>query len=75
MSDTLDSLKSAAGHLTSVERVELVQFLIHFDQTTDEDIETNWDLELARQEAEIESGIADGKSIEEVFTQIRERYK
>jgi hypothetical protein len=75
MSETLDNLKSAAGHLTTLEREELVQFLINFDQGTDEDIETNWDLELARQEAEIECGIADGKTVEEVFAQMRERYK
>lgn len=75
MSPTLDALKCEAGKLSGEERAELAHFLLSsLDPMEDPDAEAAWDAELARREADIQSGKVSGRPASEVFARAREKY-
>jgi putative addiction module component (TIGR02574 family) len=75
MPRTLDTIKSEVSKLTDRDRAELAYFLISsLDPKTDPNAEAAWDAELARREAEIETGKVIGRPADEVFTRLREKY-
>lgn len=75
MASAIEDLKSELAALTNGERAELAHFLIQsLDRETDADMGSAWDVELARRVAEIEGGGAIGKSAEQVFAELREKY-
>ena len=75
MLPTLDILKSEVGKLSSQERAELAHFLLSsLDPDVDPDAEAAWDAELARREAEIDSGKIIGRPAGEVFARLHEKF-
>jgi putative addiction module component (TIGR02574 family) len=74
MSETVENLKSLVEKLSSSERAELAEFLIHsLDQEQDDDAETLWELELTRRVNDIKTGKAVGKPAEQVFAELRKK--
>ena len=75
MSDTLETLKTQLGTLPGPDRAELAHFLIgSLESEVDDDAETAWDQELARRVADIRAGRVVGKSADQVFAELRERF-
>jgi putative addiction module component (TIGR02574 family) len=75
MLPTLDILKSEVGKLSSQERAELAHFLLSsLDPHVDPDAEAAWDAELARREAEIDSGKIIGRPAADVFARLHEKF-
>lgn len=68
MTDTALRLKDELARLSEEDRAELANFLC--DSLDAED----WDAELNRRVAEIESGTAVGRPAKEVFDDLRKRY-
>lgn len=74
MSDRLDTLKTQLGVLPIRERAELARFLIDSLEPPGDDDEAAWEIELARRVADIRSGRVAGKSADQVFAELRERF-
>jgi len=74
MTQAVEQLKSAAGSLTSSERADLAYFLLSSLDPVEQGAEAAWHDEIARRVAEIQSGQAIGRSAQEVFAELRERY-
>lgn len=76
MTETAERLKVALAQLSATERAALAHFLIHtLDEGADADADAAWDAELTRRLAEIRSGEAVGEPAEQVFTELREKYR
>ena len=75
MTETAEKLKAQLSKLSTQERAELADFLIHsLDEGLDADAEAAWDAELARRLEEITSGNAVGKPADHVFGELRNKY-
>jgi putative addiction module component (TIGR02574 family) len=75
MSDTAEKLKLELLRLSTQERAEIAQFLIHsLDENMDEDVEAAWDTELSKRLSDIRRGTAIGEASDTVFSQLREKY-
>ena len=76
MAGTFEKLKSEILTLPIEERAELAHWLIGSldEEGPDPDATAAWDVELARRMEDIKSGKAVGKSADEVFTRLREKY-
>jgi putative addiction module component (TIGR02574 family) len=75
MTETAEKLKTELSQLSTKERAELAYFLIHsLDEGGDYDVENAWDVELTRRMQEIDSGTASGKSSNQVFAELKEKY-
>ncbi len=75
MTETAEKLKAQLSKLSTQERAELADFLIHsLDEGLDADAEAAWDAELARRLEEIKSGNAVGKPADHVFGELRKKY-
>jgi putative addiction module component (TIGR02574 family) len=75
MPDTLETLKSRLGTLPSRDRAELAQFLIDsLDSESDAGAGDAWEAELSRRAADIRAGYVKGKSADQVFAELRERF-
>lgn len=70
--ETVEQLKSQVSTLSAAERAELAYFLL--TSLESEEQRAAWRKEIARRVAEIPSGQAVGRSIEEVLVELRERY-
>jgi putative addiction module component (TIGR02574 family) len=65
MAMMLQEIKEAAIKLTPIERVELMDYLAELPGTDLDD--AAWQAEIRRRVAEIESGVAIGVPLEDVF--------
>jgi putative addiction module component (TIGR02574 family) len=74
MTQTVEQLKSTVGALSAPERADLAYFLLTSLEPEEGDAEAAWRDEITRRVAEIRSGQATGRSIDEVLTELRERY-
>ena len=74
MTEAVELLKSQAGALSAAERAELAYFLLTSLEPQEEGVEEAWRAEVARRVAEIRSGRAAGRPVDEVLAELRERY-
>jgi putative addiction module component (TIGR02574 family) len=72
MTEAAKKLKSQLESLPEQDREELVDFLLNTLSANEED-EAAWEAELARREAELESGAAREIPADEVFQRLREK--
>jgi putative addiction module component (TIGR02574 family) len=73
MTEALEQLKSQASALSVAERADLAYFLLTSLEPQEEGAEEAR-REVARRVAEIRSGQATGRPIDEVLAELRERY-
>jgi len=71
---SVERYKSQLEKLSREERAELAYFLLSSLEPEEEGAAAAWDAEISRRVAEIRSGTANGKSGEQVFAELRERY-
>ena len=62
-----------AGRLSPAERADLAYFLLA-SLAVEDGVEEAWQAEIARRVAQIRSGQAAGRPIDEVLAELRERY-
>jgi putative addiction module component (TIGR02574 family) len=76
MTETAQRLQSSLSQLSREDRAELAYFLLtSLDPETDDDAEAAWDAELQRRAEEIASGEAVGEPADQVFAELREKFK
>ena len=73
MTEVVEQLKSQADGLSTAERTDLVSHLLATLDTDGRDEET-WRAEIARRVADIRSGTAVGRPLDDVLAELRERY-
>lgn len=71
----LEDFKSQLEDLSKEERADLAYFLLQTLEPVEEDAAAAWDAEISRRVDEIRSGQATGKPAEQVFIELRERYR
>jgi putative addiction module component (TIGR02574 family) len=74
MTEAVEQLKSQVSILSAAERADLAYFLLTSLEPEEEGVEEAWRKEIDRRVAEIRSGQAIGRPIEEVLAELRERY-
>jgi putative addiction module component (TIGR02574 family) len=74
MTEAVEYLKSQASILSTAERADLAYFLLTSLEPEEEGVEGAWREEIARRVAEIRSGQAVGRPIDDVLAELRERY-
>ena len=74
MNSVIDHWKTRLIALPPSERVELAHFLLSSLEPDDEGVEASWDAEASRRVAEIRSGRATGRPVDEFMAELRERY-
>jgi putative addiction module component (TIGR02574 family) len=74
MSEAVEYLKTQASILSAPERADLAYFILNSLEPKEEGVEEAWQKEIARRAAEIRSGQAVGRPIEEVLAELRSRY-
>jgi putative addiction module component (TIGR02574 family) len=74
MTEAVEQLKSQVSALSVAERADLAYFLLTSLEPEEEGVEEAWREEIARRVAEIRSGQAVGRPIDEVLAELRERY-
>lgn len=73
MSATVENLKTQADALTPEEKAELAEYLMASLEGEDS-VREAWRAEIQRRVAEIRSGTASGRPIDEVLGELREIY-
>lgn len=73
MTEAVQQLKSQASALSSAERADLAYYLLISLEPDEEGAEEAWRTEIARRVAEIRSGQAVGRPIDDVLAELRER--
>lgn len=72
----LEEVKSQLEGLSKEERADLAYFLLQtLEPEEEEGASAAWDAEINRRVDEIRSGRATGKPADQVFTEVRERYR
>jgi len=74
MTQAVEQLKSQASTLSTAERADLAYFLLTSLEPEEDGVQEAWREEIARRVAEIRSGQAVGRPIEDVLAELRERY-
>jgi putative addiction module component (TIGR02574 family) len=75
MTAVAEKLRVELTKLSDDERGELAHFLIQsLDPSSDEDVETAWDVELEHRADEIRNGQAIGVSADKVFSELLVKY-
>jgi putative addiction module component (TIGR02574 family) len=74
MTEAVQQLKSQAGALSPAERADLAYYLLTSLEPDEEGAEEAWRTEIARRVAEIRSGQAVGRPIDDVLAELREQY-
>ncbi len=74
MNSILDGWKSELGRLTLEDRAELARFLLDSLDPEDEGVEAAWDEVAAKRVAEVRSGRARGRDVQDFLDELRERY-
>lgn len=70
----VERYKSQLEKLSQKDRAELAYFLISSLEPEEEGASAAWDAEVSRRVAEIKAGKAAGRSAEQVFAELRERF-
>jgi putative addiction module component (TIGR02574 family) len=73
MTEAVEHLKSQAESLSAAERADLVSHLLASLESED-GAEEAWREEIARRVADVRSGSAPGRPLDEVLAELRERY-
>ncbi len=74
MTDAVEQLKTQVSSLSDSERAELAYFLLSSLDSEEEKTGEAWGIEVARRVAEIRSGSAVGRPLDDVLSELRERY-
>jgi hypothetical protein len=74
MSSAVEQWKDLLGALPNEERAELAHFLLVSLEPQDDEAESLWEVEASRRVAEIRSGTAKGRPLEEVLMELREEF-
>lgn len=74
MTEAVEQLKSQASTLSAAERADLAYFLLSSLEPEEDGVEEAWREEIARRVAEIRSGQAVGRPVDEMLAELRERY-
>lgn len=74
MTTIVELLKSQAEQLSVPERADLALFLLHSLEPQEAGAEEAWQAEIQRRVAEIRSGTAIGRSLDDVLSELRVRY-
>ena len=74
MTQAVEQLKSQASTLSAAEKADLAYFLLSSLEDKDEGVEEAWRKEIVRRVAEIRSGQAIGRPVDEVLAELREGY-
>ena len=74
MTDAVEQLKSQASALSVAEKADLAYFLLSSFEPEEEGAAQAWQEEIAKRVVEIRSGQAVGRPVDEVLTELRERY-
>ena len=74
MTETVERLKNQASTLSVPERAELAYFLLSSLEPEEAGVEEAWRAEVARRVAEIRSGQAIGRPLDDVLAELRERF-
>ena len=74
MSCTIDQWKDRLSTLSSSERAELAEFLLHSLDPEAEAIESAWDAEASKRAEDMRSGRVTGRPVEEFLAELRKRY-
>jgi hypothetical protein len=72
MSSAIEQWKVQLAALPNDERAELAHFLLVSLEPQDAEAESLWDAEAAKRVAEIRSGTAKGRPLEDVLNELRE---
>lgn len=75
MTEAVEMLKSQMATLSVPERADLAHFLLSSLEPEEEGAEEAWRDEIARRVAEIRSGQAVGRPVDEVLAELRARYQ
>jgi putative addiction module component (TIGR02574 family) len=76
MAATVEKLAQDALALSQRERAELAhKILVSLEDVADENVDDVWDEEIERRVERIKEGTAKGRPAEEIFRDIRARYK
>ncbi|WP_169977671.1 addiction module protein [Tautonia rosea] len=74
MNSVIEQWKAQLGALSPAERAELAHFLLaSLDAEAEHVIEAEWDREASRRVAEIRSGNATGRSVDDLLSELRGR--
>jgi len=71
---SLEEFKTQLDQLSRDERAELAYFLLQSLEPEEDGAVAAWNAEVSRRVSEIRSGKAEGKSADQVFAELRERY-
>ncbi len=71
MSNSLIDLKTAASGLSNEERADLADYLHSLDEVEEDEIRQEWLEEAEERMAEVEAGLEEGISAEEVHANLR----
>jgi putative addiction module component (TIGR02574 family) len=74
MTEAVEQLKARANALSPEERADLAHFLLTTLEPQEEGVEEAWRAEIARRVAQIRSGQAVGRPVEDVLAELRELY-
>ncbi len=74
MTEAVEHLKSRARSLSVPERADLAHFLLTSLEGEEEGVEDAWRAEITRRVAEIHSGNAKGRPLDDVLSELRKRY-
>ena len=75
MAETIEKLKTQLGKLTSHQRAELADYLLHsLQEGEDVDADAAWEVELKRRVSDIESGNVSGKPAAQVLSELKAKY-
>jgi putative addiction module component (TIGR02574 family) len=74
MTEAVQELYRQASALSEAERAELAYSLLSSLEPEEEGVEEAWRAEIARRVAEIRSGQAVSRPVEEVLAELRARY-
>jgi hypothetical protein len=70
----LDNLQSQLSSLPEPQRAELAKFLLGTLSPLDQDIDREWDAEIEKRQADIESGAVALKPVQDFLAELDKRY-
>jgi putative addiction module component (TIGR02574 family) len=74
MSPAVEHWKDQLGALPNDERAELAHFLLISLEPQDDEAESLWEDEVAKRVADIRSGTAKGRPVEDVMKELHEEF-
>jgi putative addiction module component (TIGR02574 family) len=74
LTDAVERLKSQVNALSPAERAELTDYLFALMEPEESGVDKAWRAEIARRVAQIRSGEAVGRPVDDVLAEMREQY-